>query len=127
MHLTHACHPSLTDALVQQIDLVQAQHAPVRLGKQPRLQRGAALAHRCLDVDGPDDTVLSRAQGNTHEGAGAYVHMGVGGQARLPLAGAVGVGVGPGTAHHAEGGQQLVHAARQHCGQVGCGGKVTLQ
>ena len=47
--------------VVQQVDLVHVQHAPVRGGQQPRLVRLDALGQRPLDVQGADQPVLGGA------------------------------------------------------------------
>ncbi len=51
------------EVVVQQVDLVDVEHAPVRLGEQPGLVGADALGQRALQVQRPDQPVLGGADG----------------------------------------------------------------
>ena len=50
------------EVVVQQVDLVDVEHAPVRLGEQPGLVGADALGQRALQVQRPDQPVLGGAR-----------------------------------------------------------------
>jgi len=54
--------------VIQQVDLVDVQYAPVGLGEQAGLERLNALGERLLDVDGATDAVLGGAEGQVDHG-----------------------------------------------------------
>ena len=49
------------EVVVQQVDLVDVEHAAVRVGEQPGLVGAHALGQRALQVERPDQPVLGRA------------------------------------------------------------------
>ena len=65
--------------VVQQVDLVDVEDAPVGLGEQPRLVRLDAFAQRLLNVNRSADPVLRGSQGQLDERG-----LGLGRRQRLP-------------------------------------------
>ena len=61
------------EVVVQQVDLVDVEHAAVRLGEQPRLVGADALRQRPLQVQRPDEPVLGRADRQLDEPGGALL------------------------------------------------------
>jgi hypothetical protein len=53
--------------VIQQIDLVHVQDAPVGCGENARLEAPLALLDGALDIQRAHDTVLRRADGEVHE------------------------------------------------------------
>jgi len=57
----------IDEVILQQIDLVDIEKAPVRLGQQPRLEPLFTRAQRALQIERADHAVFGRAQWQIHE------------------------------------------------------------
>ena len=64
--------------VVQQVDLIDVQHAPVRRGQQPRLERRDAFGQRAADVQRPGQPVFGRADRQLHQPGRAHLRRWVG-------------------------------------------------
>ena len=61
----------IDQVVFEQVDLVDVQKAPVRLGQQSRRKRFDALRQGLLQVERTDHPVFGRAQGQVDHGHGA--------------------------------------------------------
>ena len=52
----------VAEMVVEEVDLVDVEDAPVRLREEPRLERHRSLSQRAGDVDGAGDAVLGRVE-----------------------------------------------------------------
>jgi hypothetical protein len=108
----------VADAGLQQVDLIDAQHAPVGLRQQPRQEHGVPRPDRASHIHRPQQPVLAHAQGHLH-GRGrdhpAHGNAVDGGPAGpgpvVPIAGGGGIGLaagaddGPGSGAAGRGGR----------------------
>ena len=69
VHATHrgGVEQDVDEVVVQQVDLVDVEHAVVRGGEQTRLERRLALAQHLGEVEGADDPVLRGPDGQFHQ------------------------------------------------------------
>ncbi len=79
------------EVVVQEVDLVDVEHAAVRVGEQPRLVGPHPLRERPLQVERPDQPVLRGSHGQLDEPRGAGLGPAA---ARVRAVGAPRVGVG---------------------------------
>ncbi len=103
--------------VMEQIDLVDVQNAPVRGGQQPRLERLHALRQRPLDVEGADQPVLGGADGQLHHARGPRSSAALVRPVRARRVGREGVAGEPATRHHRDLRQQ--RGQRTHRGRLG--------
>mmetsp|Transcript_21456 Transcript_21456/g.52937 ORF Transcript_21456/g.52937 Transcript_21456/m.52937 type:complete len:263 (+) Transcript_21456:452-1240(+) len=67
--LGHDREEDVGELRVEQVDVVDVQHATVSLSEEARLEHSLALAHTLLDVDGAEQAVVEHVERHLHEGA----------------------------------------------------------
>ena len=96
------------EVVVQEVDLVDVEHAPVGVGEQPGLVGPHPFGQRALQVQRPDEPVLGRPDRQLHEPSRACPDRSTG-AVRPVRAGGVGIGrvaTEPASRHHHQLGQE---------------------
>ena len=94
------------EVVVQQVDLVDVQHASVRRGEQPRLVRRHAAGQGPLEVERAGQPVLGRPDRQLHEPRRAGAGRAVRGEVRAAAVGRAGIAGEPAAVQHGDRGQQ---------------------
>mmetsp|Transcript_5608 Transcript_5608/g.19034 ORF Transcript_5608/g.19034 Transcript_5608/m.19034 type:complete len:695 (+) Transcript_5608:140-2224(+) len=76
-HLARADHgeEEVADGLVEEVDVVDVEHAPVRPGEEARLEDRLARLQRLLEVNRPEEAVFEHVERHLAEGHGAHLRL----------------------------------------------------
>mmetsp|Transcript_6747 Transcript_6747/g.15782 ORF Transcript_6747/g.15782 Transcript_6747/m.15782 type:complete len:221 (+) Transcript_6747:1570-2232(+) len=67
--LGHHTQEDVGELCVEEVDVIDVQHAAMRLGQQSRLEHGLALLHRLLHIHGPEEAIIEHIQRHLDKGA----------------------------------------------------------
>ena len=117
----HSSEQEVDDGVVQQVQLVDIEHATVGLGQQTGLEHRHTGAQRSSHIHGPQQAIFAEPEGNLNEGGWNHATWnGIGCHRRqslardgVPVVGAFGIGVAT-ALDDLDGGQQGMEAPCQH-------------